>query len=309
MTDPTALLDAEAFGVLVQLREQLWAFPPLRAHGHRIEMLGPDALRVDGGLVWLELRHRSPDGEVYEGRVALMHEGVLRRPDEAGMRARVWHRLASQVIERYFDRSADPGEPRSAPLVVLDVRTVAKAKRFATAEALHEAYGSSPRFGRWLPLPPYRTAGGESVEEVVERVLPEVRPLGGELVLLEPVPNRDDRWVHEAHPGVGLKVVMRLVIWDRDGDRQSIRDIKEQELLLLSSKAFFRVDRVEPYLRGWAAALQAVLATATHDVAGALLPIDFVFPEVMALARPRTCEDFRAAFLVRSRLGKLLPSS
>ncbi len=100
-------------------------------------------------------------------------------------------------------------------------------------------------------------------------------------------------------------VVVRLVVWERNGEDLSIRDVKEQEVSLLPGSALDS-PRLQAFLEGWAMAVHAVF----RDNAAAvetLMPHDLIRPEVLELARPVTPEDFAMAFTAKSRLGKFLP--
>lgn len=308
MSEAIEVLNAQQFGVLVQLREQLWSGLKIAAHGHEIEPAHPDALDVGGDLVWAELRHRRErdEDDGYTHAIALMPVAVLQRPEEAQMRLRVW----LELMRLRFDPARDPESLRHVALARLEVHTIAKTKRFTSELALREAYGAAPHFGSWMPLPELRTEAGESAVDVVERVMADLQHLGGGLVELRAVSasRTEDRWICESRPGSGIFVTFQLIISDEYEGQRAIRDIKEQWVLTLPAQAFYQVDRIEPYLRGWGAAVDTVLRDVRVDVVEGLMPCDLVFPQALTLARPRTAEDFRDAMLVSSRLGKLQTS-
>lgn len=125
-------------------------------------------------------------------------------------------------------------------------------------------------------------------------------------------------YVRETAGGDWL-ATLRTITWELTGDQRSIRDVKEQEVVVLHAR--HRDDpRVSAYIAGWAAALQHVLSVhaelaEAHDlprpVAERLeccMPHDLCFPDVLDLRRPRTDADFTDALLTGSRrLGALLP--
>lgn len=108
--------------------------------------------------------------------------------------------------------------------------------------------------------------------------------------------------------GGHLFAVLRTLHWDVDeaSGEHSIRDVKEQEVLLVPAMCRDSRARVGAYVRAWAAALNEVLALAENaERLGGLMPSDLVHAKVLNLARAETEEDFRKALLVKSRLGGL----
>lgn len=109
---------------------------------------------------------------------------------------------------------------------------------------------------------------------------------------------------HVAETEHGLRVTVRLVVWEGD----QIRDIKEQELMMAPRAAYpISSERLAAYLTGWSAALKKVLDAMSPSVLDTLMPHDFAAPRVLGLRAAKTAEDFERALLVRSRLGRFLP--
>ncbi|MCY1054191.1 hypothetical protein [Nannocystis sp. SCPEA4] len=113
-------------------------------------------------------------------------------------------------------------------------------------------------------------------------------------------------------------VTVRLVVWEVDGDDRSIRDIKEQDVVVVPA-AHVDDPRVPAYFDGWAAAvrtaftrLEEVIVAEGEAAAGnrveEAVPYEMFCPEVLELRRPQTAEEFTDALLSnRKRLGWLLP--
>lgn len=119
-------------------------------------------------------------------------------------------------------------------------------------------------------------------------------------------------------PNGDWRATLRFVGWDVDGDVRSVRDIKEQEVIVLHAR-HGEDPRVSAYAAGWAAALRHVfqvhaeLAAAKElpeklaDALAYSMPSDLCFPDALDLKRPRTAADFTDAMLSGSRrLGALL---
>ena len=114
------------------------------------------------------------------------------------------------------------------------------------------------------------------------------------------------------------RATLRFVGWDVDGDTQSIRDIKEQELVVLHAR-HLDDPRVPAYVAGWAAALRHIfevhaelraaneLPQKIADQLDWSMPADLCFPDALDLKRPKTAADFTDALLSGARrLGGLL---
>ena len=105
--------------------------------------------------------------------------------------------------------------------------------------------------------------------------------------------------VVDAH---GVRLTLHLIVFE-PGEPRSIRDLKEQVVWCAPTAALDDLPRFEEYLRGWLSALAALSLDAER--AERLMPHDLVFADVWHLKRPHTESEFRAAFLMKSRLGRL----
>jgi len=157
------------------------------------------------------------------------------------------------------------------------------------------------------PLSPLADPGRPAID-IARDVLAEVLPIHEGLVSLEcagdPRGPEAAKLVFEGRKGWTL-VVLRLFVWDQpEGAPPTIRDIKEQEVALLPAAA--DPARVDPYLRGWAAAVHAVLRAAPLERVASAMPHELCDARVLGLKRARSAADFEAALLMPSRLGKLL---
>ena len=143
--------------------------------------------------------------------------------------------------------------------------------------------------------------------ERVKALLENLFPARGTIVSLErgsPWADMPDWVTYDATHGV--RVILRLIIFDAEGG--AIRDIKEQQVSMIPAAAGdLPMERVEAYFRGWVDAVAHVFSTAPSMI-DTLMPHDLTAPKVLALKKCKTAEDFRDAFLVRSRLGRFLPA-
>lgn len=100
--------------------------------------------------------------------------------------------------------------------------------------------------------------------------------------------------------------VLRFVIWcgNPDVDGPKLYDVKEQDVCLVPEQ-FRNHPHLDEYLLGWSLAVTEVLEQ-TNDDGWTLLPSDFVSSDVLKLKTPKTADEFKAALLVKSRLGKLI---
>lgn len=97
----------------------------------------------------------------------------------------------------------------------------------------------------------------------------------------------------------GLMLTLRTYTFEDDG---SIRDIKEQQVYMVPASRFGEMDRVVAWLDGWVAALPRHVAKLSEIET--LMPYDFVDSGVLDLKKPRTAEDFEAAFVRRWKLSE-----
>lgn len=83
-----------------------------------------------------------------------------------------------------------------------------------------------------------------------------------------------------------------------------IRDLKEQRIRLVP-RGCEDHECLEELMLGWALAVEHVLDT--YECPEHLVPGDFEVPRsVFGLKRPKTADDYKAAFLVKSRFGRFL---
>lgn len=154
-------------------------------------------------------------------------------------------------------------------------------------------------------------------------VFDEQFPISSEHFSLEFVPESVNEGTGETWGGVQetdgghLAATLRLFVWDVHEGERSVRDIKEQQVVVLH-KDHVDDPRVPAYLEGWVAALRLVFErhderlaagdpSASDRIEGAM-PHEFVFPDVLALRRPQTAEEFTDALLSgKKRLGGKLP--
>lgn len=101
--------------------------------------------------------------------------------------------------------------------------------------------------------------------------------------------------------GQALRLTLRLIIWERQP--KSIRDIKEQEVLIAHIPEGIPFERVADFLKGWTMALEEVFSQSPERFQF-VLPCDLTCPDASALIRPRDEQDFKAACLTKSRLGR-----
>lgn len=101
---------------------------------------------------------------------------------------------------------------------------------------------------------------------------------------------------------LGLSGTMQLTIFDDHGGKLTVRDIKQQEVLLAPAAALGDPDRVVAFLDGWARTLPRLFAERAGLELDTLMPHDLVPTAVLALKKPRTAADFAAACARRFRL-------
>ena len=138
--------------------------------------------------------------------------------------------------------------------------------------------------------------------DLVMRMFKERPPTEG-LVLLDLACVDGDASSSVVVDGHGVRLTLQLIVFE-PGEPRRIRDLKEQEVWCAPTNALANPARFEEYLRGWLSALAEV--SLDEERAERLMPHDLVFSDVWQLKRPRTAAEFRAAFLMKSRLGRLL---
>jgi hypothetical protein len=151
-------------------------------------------------------------------------------------------------------------------------------------------------------------------------------PIETELLSLVLVDSTTDYATGAAVPGIRERpdgdtiATLQLYVYEKAGGARQVRDIKEQELMMLRAK--HRTDpRVDAYVAGWR---DAVLEVFTQQEAllkrdrpaferfkhrvDYLMPHDLIAPDVLDLKRPRDASEFTDALLsTKTRLGRFLP--
>ena len=150
-------------------------------------------------------------------------------------------------------------------------------------------------------------------------------PISTDLFALWLVSSTTDHDTGATVPGIrvrpdgGTIATLQLIVFDWVGDQRRVRDIKEQDVVVLKAK--HRNDpRVDAYVTGWRDALLAVFesqeALLKRDQAAferlkrsiaVLMPHDLCKPELLDLKRPRDAAAFTDALLsAKSRFGQFL---
>lgn len=96
------------------------------------------------------------------------------------------------------------------------------------------------------------------------------------------------------HEDGGLTVRIRIAVFEPDDDRV-VRDVKEQELRLLTGPQRADSARVAAYLRAWTGALGQIVDHQYGGEVDTIMPCDLLFPEALA-TDARALDDFRALF-------------
>ena len=151
-------------------------------------------------------------------------------------------------------------------------------------------------------------------------------PIETDLFALHLVDPATDYGTGTSVPGVRLRsdgqtiATLQLIVREMVSDKPQIRDIKEQEVVLL--RAAHRGDpRIDAYVTGWREAVLEVFtqqeALLRRDRAAFerfkhsmdhLMPHDFCAPELLDLKRPRDAATFTEALLSsKKRFGRFLP--
>ena len=99
------------------------------------------------------------------------------------------------------------------------------------------------------------------------------------------------------------RIILRLIVFEE----QSIRDIKEQEIRLMTTQEAAPKERVHAMIEAWTQVLADALRDASESI-HTLMPYDLAPGDAIRLARSRTREDFDKALRAKGRLGKHLKS-
>jgi hypothetical protein len=241
--------------------------------------------------------------DIKEQEVYFVPASCRDEPDRVRAYVRGWGAAVREVLPAVHPEVAERMMPYG--FTEPSVLRLAKAE---TVEDFKSALLKKSRLGRLLvqKLPPPVVEVGESrltvTPGMVSKILAELFPIVGERS--EIVAVSGDAAVYEANNG-GIHATLRLVGYERP-DKETVRDIKEQEVFLIPAKHRHDEARVRAYLEGWASAISAVLRRPVKDVPALLLPADFVRVNVLDLATPEEAADFERAFLQKSRLGRFV---
>ncbi len=127
-------------------------------------------------------------------------------------------------------------------------------------------------------------------------------PLGSGRFQLAPGASPDEGLVFENEQG-GLSAVIRLIVWDDDGESRSVRDVREQHVVLVPAALRDEPERVRTFVGAWAALMPEVLER-LGDEAQLMMPHELVDFSALKLARAETADDFRRALLAKGRYGR-----
>ncbi len=147
----------------------------------------------------------------------------------------------------------------------------------------------------------------QGLRAAVHEALAARLPVGTGDTTLQFVPAPDD-WSRDT--GVVLRddrmlATLRLISWDVDGDTRQINSIKEQQVVLAAGISSHLPERVLACVQGWLAALELSARWWRPAVGETLMPHDLYPSRVLNLRSAEHPTDFAAAFLQRSRLGRL----
>ncbi len=105
------------------------------------------------------------------------------------------------------------------------------------------------------------------------------------------------------HADGALYLSLQTVLWE-PGPPRVIYEYKQQEIRLIPAhNRTMSLERLEACLQGWRNAVEQINHTAHLKL---LMPRDLWPYRALNLKRPQTAEDFARAFLVQSRLGRLV---
>jgi hypothetical protein len=173
----------------------------------------------------------------------------------------------------------------------------------------------------WIEARVVESPTAMPIDEALRAALPIETDLFA-LVLADPA---SDHYTGASVPGVRVRsdgytiATLQLIVCEVAGGVRQVRDIKEQEVVLL--RAEHRDDpRVDAYVAGWREAVLVVLtqqeALLKRDRAAferfkhsvdCLMPHDLCAPEVLGLKRPQDAAAFTDALLSKKRFGQFLP--
>lgn len=300
------------------IHDLLGGLLPIKANGRRLRLCRepepsepgippPDVAR--GGLTGDGqgvAAHLALDGlpQSVEGTIYLVYKWHLGDMGRAETYLRGWAAAIREVLERGTDETLD-----GLYLYALSKPELIDQKSLRGPDDFKRALLGAKVLGKYMPPPQVRDAQGRLVVDIVRDVLADVLPIKGGVASLE----RGGSFNPSATPLVfervdeGVVATLQVFTWDiTDTGERTVRDIKEQEVPLVLLDGYRDPNRVEPYLRGWAAAVQEIFEKAEGDTIECSIPHDFTDGRALSLKRPRSPDEWKAALLVPSRLGGLL---
>lgn len=108
-----------------------------------------------------------------------------------------------------------------------------------------------------------------------------------------------------------VRLVVRLFVWDGEGEARAVRDIKEQDVFV-GPVTIVEDPRLAACVAGWRLAIERLFAqddARWYDRVDSAMPHELVpvFAELLALKRPRDADDFAEALLgSKQRFGRYL---
>jgi len=138
----------------------------------------------------------------------------------------------------------------------------------------------------------------EAAKIRVEALLDELLPVKGARFALQGPFDLDEAKTKVKERGIFG--TLGLMTMEPDG---SIRDLKQQEVLLIPAPHAFDLDRVEAYLRGWVASLGDWFEVLDVSKVEVCMPSDFADHRILDRKRPKTADDFRASFRRRWKIA------
>ena len=209
--------------------------------------------------------------------------------DRLGSALQAWAHVLSDAFAELEQRTA----PALAPRDVLDFRLLEKllaSKKLATEADFARQWRW--RFSAVLPV----SAELEGARLAVEEHLSEHRPIASGA--------RDDleatlEFVCAEHSRGIVTATVRLVVWQREGESRSIRNVKEQEVALIEPGEGLEPARVKAWLVALQECVSLVLERSDCET---FMPHDLL-PGLKEFKRPQTIDDFRKAIRRKFKLN------
>lgn len=136
----------------------------------------------------------------------------------------------------------------------------------------------------------------DELDRAVRKVLP-LRRGNWELALADPAAKSFER-------GAGRILTLRFIAYDAGAN--TIRESKQQEVFFAPIWALEGDTPVLAFVEGWAAALAEVLEKGRPEILETAMPNDLIATDALELRNANTPDEYKAAALRKSRLGKFL---